>query len=723
MSMTGLFEKIRNHKLFSSHQAVWAFVVILLISIWVLNANPFRGETIGPFDLLLTQPGWATVEWDTVKNGEASDVLDSELPSWIKIKEQIRAGKGALWYPYSAGGKAMDIEPFNPAFLLFLAVEDNALAIYMVGLLKLVIAGFGGYLLLKTFLKWAPSMWGGIVFMLCGFNAAWFLVEQVTTAMWIPWLLAATVMYLKTNNMKWLPAITVSGALLIFGGFFSVAAFGLYAFGMLVLTWNAYDFSLDYMRASRKDNNRIKLYLKKSTLPMVAVSIAFLLAAVILIPFIDGLQGVNLSYRSGTVYGTGTVFGAGTNFKNGIMDLPLLFMYEYPLHIERTAFIGVPVGLFALFGIFRFFRSSDDNYRKFIFFHLLLVIITTLITFGLLPHDLIRALPIFSNNSWGRLVVVLLLGLSVLSAVGLDFVIAELPALLSRYVKITPLLVRGTVVIIVIIAAAFQFGSQKIFFNDSVAVVPSSWVYPVTPSIQYVKERLKPLQSVIADNSFMISGTLGSYGIGEWYGHALRSEKEKEVLGHMVMFPFASPTSAFIDAANILYNSYLIDKMAIKYVLVDKNFYQKSDRNLFGNKWNLIDLEKNIVVLENKNVTNGAYFVKNLEGLDDQPDFSAANVSFPSSDLINITYLKEGAGWIVLPMHLHRGWRAYIDDDEVKYDTYLDILPAIPVNGPGRIEFRYCPPAFRAGLIVSLTGLCILLAFSAICLKKRGRVT
>jgi hypothetical protein len=62
----------------------------------------------------------------------------------------------------------------------------------------------------------------------------------------------------------------------------------------------------------------------------------------------------------------------------------------------------------------------------------LLVIAATLIAFGLLPHEFIRALPVFSNNSWGRLVVVMLLGLSVLSAVGLELIFTELPALIAN---------------------------------------------------------------------------------------------------------------------------------------------------------------------------------------------------------------------------------------------------------------------------------------------------
>ncbi|MGC2063170.1 MAG: hypothetical protein WA610_09330, partial [Thermodesulfovibrionales bacterium] len=174
-------------KYFSRHQTLSAFFIIICLAIFALNANPFADETVAPFDRLLQFPGWSTIPTDrTAVHTERSDILDSQLPAWITLKDQLWRGETPLWYPNGAGGEAISLELCNPAFLLFAAIKDNALAYYLVGLAKLVISGFGGYLLLRIFLSWLPSIWGGLVFMLCGFNAAWFFWEQVTTAMWIP---------------------------------------------------------------------------------------------------------------------------------------------------------------------------------------------------------------------------------------------------------------------------------------------------------------------------------------------------------------------------------------------------------------------------------------------------------------------------------------------------------------------------------------------------------
>jgi uncharacterized membrane protein YfhO len=127
------------------------------------------------------------------------------------------------------------------------------------------------------------------------------------------------------------------------------------------------------------------------------------------------------------------------------------------------------------------------------------------------------------------------------------------------------------------------------------------------------------------------------------------------------------------------------------------------------------------VLFDNKRVTNSAYFVKDLDPSNDRLVFSGLAVVQPSPDLIDINYSKEDAGWIVLPMHLDPGWKAYVNGRPVRYDTYIGILPAIPVNGPGHIVFRYRSESFRRGLIVGVAGLFVFLAFSVWCLRSSRR--
>ena len=844
--------------IFSRYPALWAFVVFICLSAYALGANPFSSETVAPLDILAAAPGWvAGQSVHKIVHWESTDIIDSQLPTWIPLKAQIRAGQGSLWYPYGTGGQPVVFELFNPIFLLFLMVRDNALAYYLAGLAKLVISGFGTYLLLKIFLRWLPSLWGGMVFMLCGFNAAWFFWEHVSTSMWIPWLLWATVTYLKTDELKWLPAITLISLLLIAGGFPAVAAFGFYSFAILILLWNLYGFYAAKKQAAHKSDKKLTSLVITTGFPLLAVGMAFLMAAIIIIPFLDSMAEINLGYRS----------GGGTPFS--IHDLRLFFSYENPPRIERTAYVGSAVLMFALAGVVAAFQARDNVLKLFVVFNFLLVLAGTLVTFGLLPNQVIRAIPVFNNNSWGRLIVIPLLGLSALSAVGLDFFIDPLATFIGRSLKIEPLHSQRIVIMMVILLLVLQFYSQKKLFNSFNAVVPSSWLYPSTPSIAHVKEHLQPLQSVIADDSFAMSGTLGAYGIAQWYAHTFRTDREKEVLGSLVHDPFPSPTSALIKGGNIQFNSSLMEKLAVKYLLVtkrvlypdveyqlpgtpfslapplpgsswkqhlyisndmvvghigflfatygeehspanvllslykdddnkliaeselDKNeikgngevyfrfpdkialrkgnyslvlrmvdyagpdklsawviknqgnkgdyleingrkydvslkcgivAYEKMDLNFFAKKWNIIDLEQNVMIFENKQVTNSAYFTDNLDPSGDRIDFSGLVVRQPSSDLIEIEYAGRHAGWIVLPMHLNAGWKAIVDNREVTYDTYLGILPAIPVQGATHIKFSYRPASFWKGTVVSLIGLVIFLIFSGACLKKDRQV-
>jgi hypothetical protein len=801
---------------------------------------------VAPFDRLLQFAGWSTIPSDrTAVHTERSDILDSQLPAWITLKGQIRRGETPLWYPNGAGGQPISLELCNPGFLIFVAIEDDALAYYLVGLIKLIVSGFGCYLLLRIFLHWLPAVWGGIVFMLCGFNAAWFFWEQVTTSMWIPWLLWATAIYLESEDRKWLPVITLASLLLIFGGFPPVAAFGFYAFVLFVLVWNVYSFVGDKQKEPGNNAAILRNNIKKTVLLLLAIGISFVLAAVTLIPFRDSMAGINLGVRTG-----------GTPFS--FDDLRLFLFYEHPPQVERTAYIGIPVIFFALVGIFSALRTENKKLRKFILINVFLVVATVLIAFGLLPDRFIRAIPVFSSNNWGRFIVVTLLALSSLSA-GLDFMAVRLLQILpARFRGLSSLNARRIIAVALIGIIAIQFHAEKKLFNAFNAVVPSAWFYPLTPSINYVKQHLQPLQSVLADaSSFWFAGTLGAYGIPEWFAHSFRTDKERDVLSELAHNRSKSPNTMVIDGKSIHFDSPLMEKLAIKYLLVNKNvgnarllelpalsrepapplpsrqhiFIPKDimaggigfsfntygerhapanarltvykdngekiaeawlagneiseeewaffefrnpislskggyylevslpgyagprglsawatktransdsflevngartdvslawkigyfdDMNLVSKKWNTISLESDIVIYENRQVTNSAYFVEDLDPSSEE-DFSGLTVRQTSVDRIEIDNLHGEAGWVVLPMRFHPDWKAYIDGRQIKYDSYLEILPAIPVSGPAHVTFKYDAESFRKGLMVSLTGIVMFLVFSGFCLRR-----
>ncbi|KPK22475.1 MAG: hypothetical protein AMJ61_17065 [Desulfobacterales bacterium SG8_35_2] len=82
------------------------------------------------------------------------------------------------------------------------------------------------------------------------------------------------------------------------------------------------------------------------------------------------------------------------------------------------------------------------------------------------------------------------------------------------------------------------------------------------------------MESAIADETFINSGTLGAYGIAEWFAHSFKTDREKEVLNSLVSESFASPTAATIKANKINYFSPLMDKLVIKYLLLNKRLIE-----------------------------------------------------------------------------------------------------------------------------------------------------
>jgi hypothetical protein len=152
--------------------SIWAAAAFLCLAALALGANPFSGQTVAPLDLLVSNAGWSSLHRNVrVLNYGPHDILDNQLPVWMTLKRQIRNGQGALVYPSTAGGDPLSFEPYNPPFLLFLSVDNDALALYLVALFKLFVAAMGTYLFLRSYLGWLPSVWGSFVFMLCGFTA------------------------------------------------------------------------------------------------------------------------------------------------------------------------------------------------------------------------------------------------------------------------------------------------------------------------------------------------------------------------------------------------------------------------------------------------------------------------------------------------------------------------------------------------------------------------
>jgi len=522
----------------SKYKHLLAFLFFVLLSIIAIGANPLAKETTGPFDLLVSYPGYSSVAYPhmEVRCRERSDVLDARLPTWRKHKQEFYQSLQNVSENKSVIIEKLYLVLFKPSLFVYLCIPNEPVAFYFSQLIKLIIAGFGTYLFIKLFLSYPASLFGGVVYMLCGFNAAWFFWPQVDTSMWIPWLLWAVALYLTRNNFKYLFLITLMSVFLIKGSFPAVAAYGFYGVALLIFIYNIFN------------QRSVRSFFLKSLIPVLFMGMAFVISSDYLFKIINITKTVDLSYRRAADTGIGL-----QRIRN---------LYDpSEVHVERAVYSGFLAFVFSLLSfVYLLAKQKTKKWKSFYLFSLVLMVLSIMITYSLISPALIRKIPMFASHAWRRLSVMIGLSIALLSSFFIQFIYD----LRKRRSKIFKLAIPLLIVIFLV-----QFVDQKQYFNEYNGATPSKYFFPMTPSIQFAENNIKDYQSIIADNSFNVAGTLSSYCFFEWYRHSFRSNAEKKLLTSLIPNSDISPTAFSISVRNVDFSSPLMNLFAIKYLLID----------------------------------------------------------------------------------------------------------------------------------------------------------
>jgi len=518
---------------FKINNDIKAYILLFLIAIFMLGANPFKSETIAPMDLLQNYQGWKNINIDIPHiHPERSDILDSRLPSWIEAKLTIYKGHLPEWNYVTAGGNPelfmFTNSLLTPAFLIFTVIKDNAIAFYFSNLINVLIGLIGMYLFLRVFFNRYASILGAITFMFSGFNAAWFFWPHVNTAIWAPWVLLSICKYLKTRKSSYLPLMTLSMLMLNLGGFPIVAVMTYMAVAIMVFIF------LISKRLSFRNNIKIIFFL----------SIFSLLSVIIALPFIYPLVEL-FSWMGGIGYRHG-----GTCFK--LSDFQLFinpYLYGVP-RVEKTLYAGVVPIIFLILSIY-FYQKKSQLIAK---YGLILFLFSTTIAFSLINPDIIRMIPTLNSNPWNRFSFLIDMSLAIITA----YVFNELIKLFKG---------KSWIYLFILSIFIIQITDQKILFHHFNASVPNSSFYPQTKTISYLQKHMKPFQYLIADNGYFVPGTLGAYGLSDWYAHSFHSIDEKKILTQMINKPFKTATAAMFPCSSIRFNSPYIDYLNIKSIL------------------------------------------------------------------------------------------------------------------------------------------------------------
>ncbi|MCG7986801.1 MAG: hypothetical protein JAZ20_00265 [Candidatus Thiodiazotropha weberae] len=525
----------------SISQKLAPYLFLIISSVVILGANPFAGETVAPTDILTNQPGWQNLDIRVpTRHPARTDILDARMPRWLHAKQELRNGNLPIWNPSPINGiPGMQWLPaaiITPAFAVFASIEDNATGYYFAMLTNLVIAAIGMYLLLLSMTKHRlAAIFGAMVFAYSGFHAAWFFWAHVTTSIWIPWLLWLSYNYLTNHKLVYLPWLSIVAALMIFGGFPSIAVYGFMAMAILFAVHTPWQQSIATV-------TRQAVHLG------LAIVMAFLISSFATHSLYEMLQFTqSMETRHG-----------GTPLRSHHILNYIKPIFRDYADVERSTYIGVlPLLFLTLSILLLIWRKSSTN----LIYAIVLLALSTLIAFAILPKGLITIIPTFSSNNWGRM--------TVLSALAFAVISAELICLLlrSEIGKQKSKLIGSLVVLLIVI----QLFDMRWFFREFNGPVPAESFFASTPTIEYLQENLRPMQSTIADRSYMVSGIFNNYGIPEWLAHGFKTQSERALLeSKLAPNAHRSRTAAAVYCEDIFLDSNILNLLAIKYIACHK---------------------------------------------------------------------------------------------------------------------------------------------------------
>jgi len=533
---------------FSRH--VISMVLLLVLVLGIVGVNPFR-QTLAPMDLLLAYPGWDNAGIDTpLVNPERSDALDHRLPNWREFRRELWEGHIPLWNPLhqlgATGIQSPIYEGLSIPFLIYALTPNEAMGYTFAILANYLVAAFGTYFLLFFMFKnRVAAVFGAMVFAFCGFNIAWAHWPHLTTSALIPWVLATQLRYWQTGRLGWALGFTFSVALIGLGGFPFVAVLGVISsliLGGVVLAAEFWSTGINQIQVRR----------------IIGLGCAGIAGAFLTLPGLlqvkDILDSTDLSSRSGV-----TIFTP--------YDLVYMFGSDFSNHlgVERTFSAGIPAAVLAIIALYFVFRAPNI----FAFFGMLVAIFMLATAFGAAPTWLVMLIPGFDFNIWSRGSILFGLSTAILSAYSITYLYPEAHSQTYRF----------HILIFILILQAVNLGYSFRHFNARPNI---ETFFPETPSISYALSKIAPGQSVIADDSFLISGSLSNYRLPELFAHGFRTDAQKKIAADIVPSYEATYTSSSIKCSDINFSSPGIVYAAVRFFLVRGGCATELERQTSG---------------------------------------------------------------------------------------------------------------------------------------------
>jgi hypothetical protein len=603
-----------------------AFLLLLVF----LYFWPFllRGEVIAPTDMLLRWPPWSSLASDDfhAKNTLRSDVVDFYLPTLRQIKDGVVGGDLPLWTPLKAQGRplasTLESSFFHPLTLVFVTIFPLGTGYSLIVMSKLFLAGMFTYLFLR---KWnasrAGSVVGGVGYMFGGFNIVWLMWPVTLVTSFGPLL------FLQTENLVRRPTLgnsaflSLAVALMVLGGFPSVAGYFFYAVGLYFLVrliqtflrgrdwrqalWTGALFSLSFLLGAGITAFQLLPTLELTDFIDISYRRPLSLTS---LPVERVIQLVFPNYYGNQIFGN---FQDGTNLN------------------ETSGYVGIVTLALALAG----FGMGLLRRRLIVIFFGALALLSLLLIYGIGPFlGWVSHLPVFNLNPSTRLLSVFGFAAAVSAAFGFDelrefrargwhrpallllavtagatlagmigyltYEILERREILSAFLDDFPLMEFHTFRIVTVtfgigllmlfviavflhirrplpnLALAFVVlllvsSDLLVFAYRQNPTVAEEHFYPETPAIRFLENNLQPYERLASfDGSFMRAGTQLHYDLNSSFSHTLHSERHRNLILAFSEDAFLSPTSPIPGSGATDFSSPIIDLLGIRFISV-----------------------------------------------------------------------------------------------------------------------------------------------------------
>ncbi len=686
---------------------------------------PLPGDMlVGAYYPWMEYKNWGYVTNVPIKNPLITDSF-SQIFGWKKlIMEAYKSGQWPLWnpnmysgYPLLANFQSGALYIFNILFVAFgLNRGWSLLMISGVTLSTLTM-----YCLLRTlkFENW-PSIIGAMSYGFGGYSLSWMEFGSAGQAMiWMPLMILVVEKFFETKKIYQLLFLVPLIFLLITSGHFQVMVYG------MVITVSY--FLVKFFNDKQKAAGDLVAFIW-------ATGGGIMLSLVQILPT---LEMSAMSIRNGEGQIGSLNFGLFP-WKNLVTLLipdyfgnPTTMNYWGILNYHETIiYSGVAVTMATLWCLLNWNKLVGER------FFIILSVVSLILCFDDPVAKIIYWLkiPFLSTSGAGRIAVLFSFGGSILAARFLTEIKKEKTKTIIKWLMIWGGLMAGIALVTwiggnvgIINAANSRVALKNMIYPSSllglfgvslslrktklfyvlfgmvvlidlfrwgwkyVPFVPESMVFPTSPITNYLGNQKGVFRVDREKGPLLPPNTWSNYGLMSPSGYdplapAVYTQKYNQELNGE-----KNKLSRYAEL-----DDYKADKLAnfnVKYLLVLKYDDGKINYKINQKEWNKVWESNKTMVLENKFVKGRVSMIP--EGKVQIEEYGSNN--------IRINYEAEVDSKLILRDAWYPGWKATINETELKIDKYENIFRSVDIpKGNHEIIFSYYPQGFEVGLMISV---------------------